>query len=139
VHRKFARSIESLASVYEFTEGALNAGQVDDAVKFPVHLAMEELFVNMVHYNPETTSDIECEIEATDGVVTVTLTEYDVEPFDVTQPRNIDVDAPLDERKPGGLGLHLIQTMVDELEYRYERHGRRSRVKFIKEPGIEDV
>lgn len=137
VHKKFARSIDSLASVYEFTENALVDGEIDEPIKSPVHLAMEELFVNMVKYNPGTVSDIECEIETSDGKVTVTLTEYGVDPFDVTRPRNVNIEASLDERTPGGLGLHLIQAMVDELEYEYDNG--RSRVRFVKEPGRPDV
>jgi serine/threonine-protein kinase RsbW len=137
VHRKFARSIDSLGSIYEFTENALIEGRINDLAKFPVQLAMEELFVNMVKYNPETTSDIECEIETLDGKVTVILTEYGVQPFDVTQPRNVDIEASLEERRPGGLGLHLIQTMVDKLEYEYD--DGTSRVKFVKETENPDV
>lgn len=137
MQKKFARSLASLGSLYEFTESVLDAGQVADPVKFPVHLAMEELFVNMVRYNPQVTSDIELDIDTAGGKVKVMLTEYGVDPFDVTKPRNVDIEAPLEERKPGGLGLHLIQTMVDRLEYEYD--DGRSRVIFTKEPGKADV
>lgn len=137
MEKSFSRSLDSLESLYEFTEDVLIEGGVADPVKNPIHLAMEELFVNMVEYNPATTSDIRLEIETEDGLVTVTLTEYGVDPFDVTQPRIVDIDAPLEERRPGGLGLHLIQNMVDKLEYEYE--GGRSRVRFTKKSGTEDV
>ncbi len=135
--RSFSRSLESLESVYEFTEDVLVKGGVADPVRYPIHLAMEELFVNMVEYNPGTTSEIRLEIDTEDGLVTVTFTEYGVDPFDVTQPRNVDVHAPLEEREPGGLGLHLIHNMVDNLEYEYD--GGRSRVRFTKKSGTEDV
>jgi anti-sigma regulatory factor (Ser/Thr protein kinase) len=137
MEKSFSRSLESLESLYEFTEDVLIEGGVADPVKNPIHLAMEELFVNMVEYNPLTTTDIKLEIDTEDGLVTVTLTEYGVDPFDVTHPRIVDIDAPLEERTPGGLGLHLIQNMVDNLEYEYE--GGRSRVKFTKMSGTEDV
>ncbi|MDX1507418.1 MAG: ATP-binding protein [Woeseiaceae bacterium] len=129
--KSFNRSIESLSDVYEFTEGVLAANDIGDAVKFPVHLAMEELFVNMVEYHPESSEDIVLEVEAEDGKVSVTMRDFDVEPFDVTAPSTPDTDAALEERTPGGLGLYLIQTMVDNLEYNYE--DRRSTVRFTKE------
>ena len=131
MQKSFARSIDALSEVYEFTEQVLAAAGVGDAVKYPVHLAMEELFVNMVEYHPESSSDIVLDVDAEGGRVAVTMTDFDVEPFDVTQPSNPDTDASLDERSPGGLGLYLIQTMVDNLEYHYE--DRRSTVSFTKE------
>ena len=61
----------------------------------------------------------------------------DVEAFDVTQSRDVDIKATLKERRPGGLGLHLVQQMVDTLEYDYR--DRRSRIRFTKGPGKHDV
>ena len=130
MQKSFDRSIDSIADVYEFTEQVLAAGEVSDANRFPIHLAMEELFVNMVRYYPDNSNDIELDVSVEDGVVSVTLTDHDVDPFDVTQSREVNIDAPLAERTPGGLGLHLIQTMVDNLQYDWE--DRRSIIKFTK-------
>ena len=137
MHKRFSRDLDSLASVYEFTEDVLVECGVADPAKFPIHLAMEELFVNMVKYSPDAASDIDLEIETQGGVVTVTLTEYGVDPFDVTKPRNVNIAAPLEERTPGGLGLHLIQNMVDNLEYEYDDGC--SKVRFSKGSGKENV
>jgi anti-sigma regulatory factor (Ser/Thr protein kinase) len=131
MQKSFDRSLDSIADVYEFTEGVLVSGDIDEALRFPVHLAMEELFVNMVRYYPDNDNAIQLDVDANDGKVTVTMTDYNVDPFDVTQSRDVDVDAPLDERTPGGLGLHLIQTMVDNLQYDWE--DRRSTIRFTKE------
>lgn len=131
MQKSFIRSIDALSEVYEFTEGVLAANDIGDAVKFPIHLAMEELFVNMVNYHPESSEDIILEVDAADGKVTVTMRDFDVDPFDVTSPSSPDTEASLEERTPGGLGLYLIQTMVDNLEYNYE--DRRSTVRFTKE------
>lgn len=133
MQKKFARSLDALSEIYEFAEGVLASGKVEDAVRFPVHLALEELYVNMVEYYPDNDNEILLEVAAAGGKVSVTMTDYDVDPFDVTAPRNVDTDLPLDGRVPGGLGLHLVQQMVDNLEY--EHHDRQSTVRFTKESG----
>ncbi len=130
----FARSNDSLSAIYDFAEGALSASTVSDAARFSVHLALEELFVNMVKYNPEVDSDIEIEVTFSDDTITVVLTEYGVAEFDVTAPRKVDIDAPLEQRTPGGLGVYLIQNLADSLAYEYG--DGRSRVIFTKNSGI---
>jgi anti-sigma regulatory factor (Ser/Thr protein kinase) len=132
--RAFARSNDSLTAIYEFAEGILAAGDVSDASRFSVHLAIEELFVNMVKYNPDTEGDIDIDVTVADDTVTVILTEYGVAEFDITEPRTVDINATLEERSPGGLGVYLIQNLSDSLDYEYG--DGRSRVIFTKKSGI---
>jgi anti-sigma regulatory factor (Ser/Thr protein kinase) len=132
MRKKFLRSYDSLEAIYEFTEQVLVAADVAQSARYPVHFAMEELFTNMVKYNPDNSNDILLDVETSAGGVIVRMTDYDVDAFDVTQPRRVNLDAPLDERTPGGLGLHLIQKKVDSLKYEYS--DRRSTVTFTKGP-----
>jgi len=113
------------------------AADIDESVRFPIHLAIEELFVNLVNYNPGVERDILIEVEVANRGVAVTILDHDAAEFDITIDRSVDTAASLRERKPGGLGLHLIQHMVDTLEYDY-RDGR-SRIRFSKEPETRDV
>ena len=131
MHKDFARDFDSLTAIYEFAEKILAANEIGEAVRFPVHLAMEELFTNMVKYNPDTKGDIGVDVDVAAGKITVMLSESGVDKFDVTKPVDVDTGASLEERSPGGLGLYLLQNIVDQLEYDY--HDRRSRVIFTKE------
>jgi anti-sigma regulatory factor (Ser/Thr protein kinase) len=138
MQRDFPRHIESLAPLYDFAEEILESHGVSPGVRFPVHLAMEELFVNMVKYNPGIETDIGVALAVTpDGKVKVTLIDNGGVEFDVTATRKVDIDKPLEERTPGGLGIHLIQNLADELEYTYK--DGRGEVIFTKESGNEDV
>ena len=131
--QSFPRSIDALGDIYAFTEDIMVEAGVGDAVRFPVHLAMEELFTNMVKYCPENANNIQLEVTASGAGVAVTLVDFDVDEFDVTAERDVDTTMPLDGRMPGGLGLHLVQRMVDSLEYEYR--DRQSTVRFTKESG----
>ena len=86
-----------------------------------VDLAVEELFTNMVKYSPGGAAEVTIDIAALAGGVEVVLTDYDVERFDVTRAPDADIDLPIEQRKPGGLGLHLIRRMVDSIEYEYSQ------------------
>jgi len=132
MRREFPRHLDSLAGLYEFSEAIMTEHELPDGVRFPVHLAMEELFVNMVHYNPGITTDIEVDVNV-DGIVTVSLVDNGGAEFEVAVKGDINIDAPLEERKPGGLGVHLIQNLVDSLEYEYQ--DGRGEVIFTKESG----
>ncbi len=133
----FKRSIDSVADIYRFSEDIMTAAEIDESVRFPIHLAMEELFVNLVSYNPGARQNIVIDVQVANKGVVVTIIDHDAAEFDVTRERPVDTGASLRERKPGGLGLHLIQHMVDTLEYDY-RDGR-SRIRFSKEPETHDV
>ena len=134
MEKAFPRSFESLSAVYEFAEAIMLEGNTPDPVRFPVQLALEELFVNMTKYNPDVTTDIRVSIDVgADGKVSVTMVDRGGVEFDVTRPREVDIDAPLEERTPGGLGIHLIQTLVSDLHYDYE--DGTGTVIFTKESG----
>lgn len=136
MRRDFKRHLDSLAPLYEFSEAIMAQRDLPDGVRFPVHLAMEELFVNMVHYNPTVTTDIEVTVTV-DDTVRVSLVDNGGAEFDVTTKREVDVDSPLEERKPGGLGVHLVQNLVDTLDYEYQ--DGRGEVIFTKGSGTNDV
>ena len=132
MRRDFKRHLNSLAPLYEFSEAIMTECKLPDGVRFPVHLAMEELFVNMVHYNPTVTTDIEVTVTV-DDAVTVSLVDNGGAEFDVTLKRDVDTESPLEERKPGGLGVHLVQNLVDTLDYEYQ--DGRGEVIFTKGSG----
>jgi anti-sigma regulatory factor (Ser/Thr protein kinase) len=71
------------------------------------------------------------------GGIEVSLTDFDVDRFDPTVRRDIDVDAPLAERTPGGLGVYLVLKMVDSIHYEY--HDRQSKITFQIKGGSRDV
>lgn len=129
---KFDRSFDSLQQIFEFAERFYAVERIDQRHHFAVNFAIEELFTNMVKYNAGNPHRVLIEMEQTDGRLIAHLTDFDVDPFDVTAARAVDTESPLEDRKIGGLGLHLIPKMIDTIDYDYDESDRRSRITFTK-------
>lgn len=127
------RSVNELQAIVAATQRFFEASGVDSAIRTHVDLAIEELFVNMVTYNLGTTQDIVLQLQQAGEGIEVSLTDFDVEPFDPSRPPAVDIDAPLEERQPNGLGLYLVSKMVDSIHYEYQ--DRMSRITFYKQAG----
>ncbi len=129
MQRKCKRDINELKNIVKMTESVFQEMGLPAGLRNVVDLATEELFVNMVTYNTETNEDILIEMVPHAVGLEVRLTDYDVERFDPTEVVPVDVDAPLEERTPGGLGLYLVMKMVDSIHYEYRN--RQSKITFI--------
>ncbi len=88
---------------------------------YMVNLVLEELEVNaLTHGRASGLEEYEIMISSQPKVVTVELTD-DGPPFNpLTDAPLPDLDAPLESRPIGGLGIYLIKTMVDDVSYRRE-------------------
>jgi len=137
MEQRFKRSFDELKNIVTMTEDFFHEEKLPPGLRNVVDLATEELFVNMVTYNTESNEDILIQMTPHEHGVEVSLTDYDVERFDPTGAGPIDVNAPLEERTPGGLGLYLVLKMVDSIHYEYRN--RQSKITFIVDRKQFDV
>jgi serine/threonine-protein kinase RsbW len=128
--RDFARSFDSLEQIFAMVRRMLDARGVGEADAYAIAMAIEELFTNMVKYNAQGLGRIGLEIVCGDKDVTCSLVDPDSERFDINAMPDANVHLPVEQRRPGGLGIHLIRRMVDSIDYDYA--GRRSRITFRK-------
>ncbi len=112
--------LESLKGlVKSATESALQCGLTGEGL-FAVDLVTEEAVLNILNYayhNREGRVRLRC-LEDGDRFV-IEVTDWGV-PFDATAQPAPDVNKPLEERPVGGLGIHLIKKMSDEMRYTRE-------------------
>src|SRR5262245_17947843 len=115
------RQIDALDEIFTFLGEFIDRHGIDDDTSYAIRFAAEELFTNMVKYNTGTNSGISLEVSVDDSgqVVRMQLVDSDVDPFDPASLDTVNVDAPLEERVPGGLGIHLVRALVDDLAYAY--------------------
>ncbi len=137
MRNKYKRSFEEIRKIVEDTGQFFAQENIDESLRMKVDLSLEELFVNMVTYNTETICEILIEMQSIDKGIEVSLTDHDVDRFDPTASGQVDVDAPLVDRKPGGLGLYLVLKMADSINYQY--HGRTSKITFTNKVVEADV
>ena len=129
--RSFRPRFDALAELVAFTAAAFAQEGIDDSLRTVADFALEELFTNVVKYG-RTEADVQIELRAIPGGFEARLAAEGVADFDVTRAPEADVYLPLEQRRPGGLGLQLTRQMVDSIEYEYQVTQRRSRVTFRK-------
>jgi serine/threonine-protein kinase RsbW len=115
----FLRDLASLEKLFAFVQNFTAQNQLGPELEYTLNLVAEELFTNMVKYSPHGDAQIQMRLAIATNRVVLTLVDSGVEPFDPrsTQPR--DFDKPAAERRPGGLGVHLVKELVDEFQYDY--------------------
>ena len=99
---------------------------------YKINLALDELITNLISYAYPDGGEhaIDLHLAYADGRLTAVLVD-DAAPFDpLSEVAAPDLDAPLDERPIGGLGLHFVRTLMDECAY--QRDGERNRLTLIK-------
>lgn len=84
-----------------------------------LNMALDDLLNNVVQYafpNDPTEHRIEVEGEVRDEWVTLTIADDGI-PFNPLTVAPPDLSLLLHEREVGGLGIHLVRTMFDEVTY----------------------
>jgi len=130
VEKRFDREFGSLEAIFEFVQGFVSRLNLDKGVSFSMDLAVEELFTNMVKYNSGAGDKILIRMSQESRSIIVELIDFNVDPFDPDSVEEVTADMPIDERRPGGLGLHLVKSIVDKISYEYK--DRQMKVTVIK-------
>lgn len=91
---------------------------IDDDTFKTLNLAIEEWVANVINYAyPKgIRGHVELTAKVKDGVLTLVIRDHGT-PFDPTLQPDADVDAELDKRQIGGLGIHLVKTIMDSMHY----------------------
>ena len=119
VSRRFDRAISVVPEIAAFVREWFERERLGSAHLEPVQLAVEEVFTNMVKYSGGK-EHILIELCRSDSEVSVSLTDFDVDRFDIRATPEVNTAAPLESRRPGGLGIHLVKKLMDRIDYRYE-------------------
>lgn len=123
---RFRRDLGDLPSIFSMARAFCAANSLGDEEARVLSVILEELFTNIVKYGGAKGDDIAIVMDIDGGEVTLSITDFDAERFDIRLQPDVDVGHPLGERQPGGLGLHLVRKFADRIDYDYDH--RRSTI-----------
>lgn len=116
--RSFKRDLDSLEPLFDFTGEFAAVHRLDEPVVFAMNLAVEELFTNMVKYGGGDDA-VSVGLDVRDNDLVIELVHGGADEFDPTSTVPADVTRPLEERRPGGMGLLLVRSMMDTIAYEH--------------------
>ena len=110
--------INTIPQLNEFIDTVCEELEIDMALAMSLNLAMEEAVVNVMDYAyPEgTEGEVDIEAIADEAQLHFTISDSG-KPFDPTAKEEVDTTLSAEERPIGGLGIHLIRQLMDDISY----------------------
>jgi len=117
---KVDSKLESLSIISDFITKVMERVGSEARSIFEVQMAVDEACTNIIQYAyPEQKGVIALICELVDDEFVVTIRDKG-EPFDPCSVPPPDLEADLDKRKVGGLGIYFIRKMMDEVSYDFD-------------------
>lgn len=108
--------IDNLDAVVDFVNEELEQYNCGAKFQSEIDIAVEEIFMNIAHYayKPENGNVTIC-ISTKEGFAI--KFEDTGKPYNPLLRSDPDLNIPIAERKPGGLGVFLVKQLMDEVTY----------------------
>jgi serine/threonine-protein kinase RsbW len=117
---RIANDVAELSRVAESVDRYCDENGVPADAAFNINVVLEELLMNTISYGFTDAKPHEIEVTIVKGRETITVEiSDDGQAFDPLQAAAPDLNAPLAERRIGGLGIHFVKTLMDTVEYRH--------------------
>ena len=124
LHLRIANDLAELTRVAESVDDFCANQAIPAACAFKLNIALEELLTNTISYGYADTGRHEIAVDiAREGETLVAEISDDARQYDPLQAPPPDLDSAIEDRRIGGLGVHLVKTMMDNVTYAY-RDGR---------------
>jgi len=119
--RNLPNRLAAIGEAAEEIEAFCAAHGVPMAAVAHLNLALDEAMTNTINYGWPEGGDHEVVLAMRiEGGVVVAEVSDDGRAFDPLQVPPPDLDSGLEDRPVGGLGVHFIKTLMDEVSYRRE-------------------
>jgi anti-sigma regulatory factor (Ser/Thr protein kinase) len=114
----FSARFDQLDAIRGFAAQAARDAAMDDAEVYAVGLATDEACTNIIEhaYGGEGKGIIECTCDSDDTRLTVIIRDHG-KPFDPSTLSEPDIEADIEDRSVGGLGVFLMKRLMDEVHF----------------------
>ncbi len=101
-----------------------------------IRLVLEEVVTNIISYGYENQADHIIEVQIADAEQAVTLSvRDDACPFNLLEHPVPDLEIPVEDRKIGGMGIHMVRQIMDTIDYKREAGENRLLMRKSKKLG----
>ena len=116
--KSFVPKIESINEIQGFVKNNLPQNQADSKKISNIELIIEEIIINIINYGfeeePNGMIDIGIDTRNHDIIIEIRDNGMAFNPLEKKDP---NVDADLDDRKIGGLGIFFVKQLVKDISY----------------------
>jgi anti-sigma regulatory factor (Ser/Thr protein kinase) len=125
-------TLDSLTAIGHYVLAVAAAAGLDKKASYRLRLAVDEVATNIITHGYDEAGyegalDVRADLDEATLTISLEDTGQAYDPAQALAPQ--DLNAPLDQRQEGGLGLYLTLRGVDK--FRYERVGERNRHTFV--------
>lgn len=125
-------NLSEISRVADMVDDFAARHQFADAVIFALNVALDEILNNIISYGYEDAGPHEILVRIAVGRGNVEATvEDDGKPFDPLAAPAPDLTSK--DREPGGVGLHFVRNLMDEVTY--TRRGSTNHLRLMKRLG----
>ncbi len=108
-----------IGAVNDALERAAMAGEVPEAAMRAMQVALDELLTNAIMHGKVSLNDpMQVDVIIGKSVLRAVISHAGPS-FDPTTVDSPDLEGGLEDREVGGLGIHLVRSMMDEFSYQH--------------------
>lgn len=131
-HIQLENKIEELHTLNAFLEEVSEQWGLKMKVAMNINLVLEEIVTNIIFYGYKETDrhSISIDLFNEELGIAIIVTD-DADPFNMLLKKEYeDVDKNAEDREIGGLGIHFVKSLMDEVSY--ERNNDQNILKLFK-------
>jgi anti-sigma regulatory factor (Ser/Thr protein kinase) len=131
-HIRLNADVGELDRLMAWLDAFCDRHEIPDEAHYHLNIAVEELVINVIKHGRCSPAEgaIEVELRVSGQELNITVTDTGV-PFNPLSAPPPDLTSSLVDRPIGGLGIHLVRSLMNTVEY--EREGGENRLRLRKD------